>query len=79
MQWSQDMEVWQIALYGGAAFLAVRTITSLAANHKRRCLWEIHEREEQRRREELAQQKAEQERAAKAKGRKPSRVNGTTG
>jgi hypothetical protein len=66
-----DMEVWQIILYGMAAFLALKSLTSLMTIHRDRLLREITEKAEDERREEHARAKAEKA-AARNKSRRPN-------
>lgn len=51
------MEVWQIALYGGAAILALRCLVGLMTHHKRQFLEQLVE-EERRRARAAKKQKA---------------------
>ena len=64
------MEVWQVVLYGMAAFLAIKSLTSLMTIHRDRLLRDINEKAENDRREEQARTKAEK--AAARKGRRPN-------
>jgi len=63
------MEVWQIVLYGTAALLALKSLTSLMTAHRDNLVCEFEAEEEQRRQEE-ARVQAE---AAAAK-KKPRRA-----
>lgn len=70
------MDVWQIALYGGALLAAAKSLAALCTYHKRRFQWELEQQAEQARQAEQQRLKAEQE-AAKAKARKAKREKGT--
>lgn len=59
------MEVWQIVLYGTAALLALKSLTSLMTAHRNRLLRDIAEQEEVARREDEARIKAEKAAARK--------------
>jgi hypothetical protein len=63
------MEVWQIVLYGTAALLALKSLSSLMTAHRDDSIREIEEQEEQRRQEE-ARLQAEAAAAAKKKARR---------
>ncbi len=63
------MEVWQIVLYGTAALLALKSLSSLMTAHRDRLLREAAEREEEGRRAEQARLKAEKAAARKKAGR----------
>ena len=63
------MEVWQIVLYGTAALLALKSLSSLMTAHRDNLVREQEEQEEQRREE--ARVEAE---AAAAKKKKPRRA-----
>jgi hypothetical protein len=52
------MEVWQIVLYGVAALLALKSLTSLMTSHRARLLQQLAEKEEDERREAEARAKA---------------------
>jgi hypothetical protein len=65
------MEVWQIVLYGVAALLALKSLTSLMTSYRDRLVREAAEREEELRREELARIKAEKA-AARKKANRPN-------
>jgi len=65
------MEVWQIVLYGTAALLALKSLAALMTAHRARLEGEIAEREEEKRREELARIKAEKA-AARERARRPN-------
>ena len=64
------MEVWQIVLYGMAALLALKSLTSLMTAYRERLLREAAEHEEELRREEHARIKAEKA-AARKKANRP--------
>ena len=63
------MEVWQIVLYGTAALLALKSLSSLMTAHRDRLLREAAEREEEERRLEQARLRAEKAAARKKTGR----------
>ena len=65
------MEVWQIVLYGTAALLALKSLTSLMTAHRDRLLGQIAEQQENARREEQARAMAEKA-AARNKSRRPN-------
>ena len=65
------MEVWQIVLYGTAALLALKSLAALMTAHRERLVGEIAEREEEKRREELARIRAEKA-AARERARRPN-------
>ena len=46
------MEVWQIVLYGTAALLALKSLSSLMTAHRENLIREIEEQEEERRQEQ---------------------------
>lgn len=50
------MEVWQIILYGTAALLALKSLSSLMTAHRENLVAEIEAEEEQRRQEEARAQ-----------------------
>ncbi len=64
------MEVWQIVLYGTAALLALKSLTSLMTSYREQLLREAAEQEEELRREEQARIKAGKA-AARKKGDHP--------
>ena len=53
------MEVWQIVLYGIAALVALRSLSSLMTAYRERLENDLAEQEEARRREEEARARAE--------------------
>jgi hypothetical protein len=63
------MEVWQIVLYGVAALLALKSLTSLMTSYRDRLLSEADDREDELRREEQARLKAEKAAARKKANR----------
>jgi hypothetical protein len=65
------MEVWQIVLYGVAALLALKSLTSLMTSHRERLLREATAHEEELRRDEQARIKAEKA-AARKKANRPN-------
>ncbi|HEY2251727.1 MAG TPA: hypothetical protein VGH74_11725 [Planctomycetaceae bacterium] len=50
------MEVWQIILYGTAALLALKSLSSLMTSHRESLVAQIEAEEEQRRQEEARAQ-----------------------
>ena len=60
------MEVWQMALYGTAGVLSLRTLAGLMTAHKQRLLDEHDAMLERIRREEEARKQAEREAAIQA-------------
>lgn len=64
------MDVWQIILYGTAALLALKSLSSLMTAHRDTVLAEIEAEEEEQRRQEEVRAQAE---AAAAK-KKPRRT-----
>jgi hypothetical protein len=62
------MEVWQIVLYGTAALLALKSLSSLMTTHRDNLVNELEAEDEQRRQEE-AQAQAEAAAAKKKKRR----------
>lgn len=58
------MEVWQIVLYGTAALLALKSLSSLMTAHRGNLVAEIEAEEEQRR---LEEERAQAEAAAARK------------
>jgi hypothetical protein len=65
------MEVWQIVLYGTAALLALKSLSTLMTAHRARLLAEIERQEEEARLEELARVVAEKA-AARKNARRPN-------
>ena len=63
------MEVWQIVLYGTAALLSLKSLSSLMTAHRDNLVREQEEQEEQR----LEEARVEAE-AAAAKKKKPRRA-----
>ena len=63
------MEVWQIVLYGAAALLALKSLTSLMTAYRDRLVREAEDSAEALRREEQARIKAEKAAARKKPGR----------
>ena len=63
------MEVWQIVLYGAAALLALKSLTSLMTAHRDRLAREAAEREQEQRRQEQARARAERAAARNKSGR----------
>jgi hypothetical protein len=62
------MDVWQLVLYGTAAWLALKSLLSLMTAHRQNLIREIEEQEEERRQEQ-ARVEAEAA-AAKKKSRR---------
>ena len=63
------MEVWQIVLYGVAALLALKSLTSLMTSHRERLVQQLAEIEEEERREAEARAKAARASEKKNPGR----------
>ena len=64
------MEVWQIVLYGVAALLALKSLSSLMTAHRESMLRENAEKQEEKRRRDEARAKSEKA-AQKNKSRRP--------
>ncbi len=63
------MEVWQIVLYGAAALLALKSLTSLMTSYQERLEREAARREQEEQKQERARARAERAAARRKAGR----------